>query len=117
MDIPLSKYLRFSAPVASAVVQALGMKPKTVRDKIQPNLDQREMKQVMEGGQEEAEEEGNRGQAEIIQGVGYTRLGSMLPPQSRRRDKTNSQGTQAVLDIKELEVRGCREARALICTV
>jgi hypothetical protein len=69
------------------------MKPKTVKDNIQPNLDQREMKQLMEGANEEAEEDGNRAQAEMIKGVGYIRLVFMLFPHSRRRERKFSGGS------------------------
>ena len=54
-------------------LQALGLKPKVVKDKIQPQLDGREMKQLMEGGQEEAEAAGERDPADTIKGVGYVR--------------------------------------------
>jgi len=55
------------------LVQALGLKPKVVKDKIQPHLDGREMKQLMEGGQEEADGAAERDPADMIKGVGYVR--------------------------------------------
>ena len=44
-----------------------------MKDKIQPQLDGREMKQLMEGGQEDAEAAGERDPADTIKGVGYVR--------------------------------------------
>ena len=58
---------------AAVSLQALGLKPKVVKDKIQPHLDGREMKQLMEGGQEEAEGAAERDPADMIKGVGYRR--------------------------------------------
>ena len=52
------------------------MKPKTVRPKIQPQLDQREMKQLMEKDPEDEEDEAGRTEADRIKGVGFSRCSS-----------------------------------------
>ena len=51
-------------------VQALGIKPKTVRAPKQPSLDQRDMAQLMQRGEDEEEEDPAR-QAERIKGLGF----------------------------------------------
>ena len=52
------------------------MKPKTLRAKIQPQLDQREMKQLMEKDPEDEEDEAGRTEADRIKGVGFSRCSS-----------------------------------------
>ena len=60
--------------IQRAALQALGMKPKTKRPKTQPQLDQREMKQLMQGGpEEEAEEGAQQSEADQVKGVGFRR--------------------------------------------
>lgn len=51
-------------------MQALGIKPKTIRAPKQPSLDQRDMAQLMQRGEDEEEEDPAR-QAERIKGLGY----------------------------------------------
>ena len=51
-------------------MQALGIKPKTIKAPKQPSLDQREMAQLMQRGNDEEEEDPAR-QAERIKGLGY----------------------------------------------
>ena len=51
-------------------VQALGIKPKTIRAPKQPSLDQRDMAQLMQRGEDEEDEDPAR-QAERIKGLGY----------------------------------------------
>lgn len=55
---------------AGMTVQALGIKPKTVRAPKQPTLDQRDMAQLMQRGEDEEEEDPAR-QAERIKGLGF----------------------------------------------
>ena len=58
----------------SLALQALGMKPKTKRLKTQPQLDQKEMKQLMQGGpEEEAEEINEQDEADRVKGIGFRR--------------------------------------------
>ena len=62
-----------SGRIASAL-QALGMKPKTKRAKIQPQLDQKEIKQLMQGApEEEGEEDTQQNDADRVKGVGFRR--------------------------------------------
>ena len=50
------------------------MKPKVKRQKVQPQLDQKEMKQLMQGGpEEEAEEAAQQNEADQVKGVGFRR--------------------------------------------
>ena len=51
-------------------VQALGIKPKTLRAPKQPALDQRDMAQLMQRGEDEEDEDPAR-QAERIKGLGF----------------------------------------------
>ena len=60
--------------VNRTALQALGMKPKTKRAKVQPQLDQKEMKQLMQGApEEEAEEGAQQSEADQVKGVGFRR--------------------------------------------
>ena len=51
-------------------MQALGIKPKTIRAPKQPSLDQREMAQLMQRGEDEEEVDPER-QAERIKCLGF----------------------------------------------
>lgn len=51
-------------------MQALGIKPKTIKAPKQPSLDQRDMAQLMQRGEDEEEEDPAR-QAERIKGLGF----------------------------------------------
>lgn len=51
-------------------MQALGIKPKTIRVPKQPSLDQREMAQLMQRGEDE-EEADPAMQGDRIKGLGY----------------------------------------------
>ena len=55
----------------AACAQALGIKPKTVRAPKLPSLDQKDMAQLMQKGEDEEEGEGDR-EAERIKGLGYS---------------------------------------------
>ena len=51
----------------------MGLKPKAVADKIAPKLDTRDMKQLMEGGPEEEDEEPDAAaEADRVKGLGYS---------------------------------------------
>ncbi|CAL5223709.1 g6263 [Coccomyxa viridis] len=52
------------------MAEALGIKPKTIRAPKQPSLDQRDMAQLMQRGEDEEDEDPAR-QAERIKGLGY----------------------------------------------
>ena len=54
-------------------VQALGIKPKTIRAPKQPSLDQKDLQQLMQKGEEEEDAaEGGDREAERIKGLGFT---------------------------------------------
>ncbi len=53
-------------------LQALGIKPKVIRAPKQPQLDQKEMAQLMSKDAEEVDEEGGDREAERIKGLGYS---------------------------------------------
>lgn len=52
------------------MIQALGIKPKLIRAPKQPQLDQKDMAQLMSRGEEE--EEGADKEADRIKGLGYS---------------------------------------------
>lgn len=57
------------------MLQALGMKPKSVKPRSQTQLDQKEMKQLLEGREEDKDEAENdaHNQADPVKGVGFRR--------------------------------------------
>ena len=55
------------------------MKPKVKKLKVQPQLDQREMKQLMEGAEDDRDQDSNaQNDADPVKGVGFRRSGNVF---------------------------------------